>query len=113
MEDTLSQPYLFAAAVYLGIAAALLYAAIRALFRLMGGGRGFVIAADALFLLLLFAVSALCLQRLTHLKVREYTYAGIAAGFALQWAVLHPFAKMIQKKWRDRPKRGKSGGKGT
>ena len=95
MGGILYQPYVFLAALYAGIICGMVYTALAGLRRLLGGGRAVTLIADALFAVLLFAVSSAALAAAVHAPLRPYFFAGILFGFTLFMLAVKPVFKMI------------------
>jgi len=93
MEGTLNQPYILAATMYAGMIAGVVYSVFAVFRRLLSGGKLFLIAADILFVLVLFILAGLTLYAATQMKVRFYHYIGMAIGFALYHFAIAPLAR--------------------
>ncbi|MBQ9941820.1 MAG: hypothetical protein IJP03_02300 [Christensenellaceae bacterium] len=103
MEGTLNQPYLLAAAIYLGMLCGALYS-LFAVLRGCFGGRAFQVVADVLFVLLAFLLCALALYVLCRVKIRLYIFGGIAMGFGVFRAGVRPLIRFLQKSFHKKQK---------
>lgn len=104
MEGTLNQPYVFAAAMYGGMLAGLLYLFFQAIRRLFRMGKWFTIVLDGVFIVFLFSVTALSMYLATHMQLRPYYFVGIGLGFAIFLGGVSPLCRYIYnnfvKFWR-------------
>ena len=94
MEGTLSQPYLFAAAMYVGILGAAIYFLLSWLGKILQK-RAWQIVLDILYSLLVLAAMAGMLYLVADLKVRGFYFIGAGLGFAiycLRWAAFVNFS---------------------
>ena len=82
MEGTLSQPYLFAAAMYVGILGAAIYFLLSWLGKILQK-RAWQIVLDILYSLLVLAAMAGMLYLVADLKVRGFYFIGAGLGFAI------------------------------
>ena len=82
MEGTLSQPYLFAAAMYVGMLGAAVYFLLSWLGKILQK-RVWQITLDIFYSLLALAAMASMLYLVADLKVRGFYFVGAGLGFAI------------------------------
>ena len=97
MDGTLNQPYLLAAAIYAGMLAGVAYSVFQLFRKMLHGGKVFLIAADILFVAVLFVLAAIMLYSACHMKVRPYHYVGMGIGFGMYECAIFPIGKKIWK----------------
>jgi hypothetical protein len=103
MEGTLSQPYLFAAAMYVGILGAAIYFLLSWLGKILQK-RAWQIVLDILYSLLVLAAMAGMLYLVADLKVRGFYFIGAGLGFAIYCLGIKPALGCICKLLRPRGK---------
>ena len=96
MEGTLSQPYLFAAAMYVGILGAAIYFLLSWLGKILQK-RAWQIVLDILYSLLVLAAMAGMLYLVADLKVRGFYFIGAGLGFAIYCLGIKPALGCICK----------------
>ncbi len=97
MDGTLNQPYILAATMYAGMIAGIVYSVFKAFRKLLSGGKAFLIAADILFVVILFVLTVLTMYFASNMKIRPYNFIGVAIGFALYNVAIAPLSKKIGK----------------
>ena len=102
MEGTLSQPYLFAAAMYVGMLGAAVYFLLSWLGKILQK-RVWQITLDIFYSLLALAAMASMLYLVADLTVRGFYFVGAGLGFAIYCLGIKPALGWICKLLR--PKR--------
>ena len=97
-ESTLNQPYVFAAFMYAGMLAGILYSVFKVLRKAFGGGKVVTILTDIVFLCLLAAFSLYVMYLITDIDFRIYHVVGLFLGFVLYTSAINPFLSFIERK---------------
>lgn len=80
---TLSQPYLFAAAVYSGMAVGLVYSVLRRIRHLTKAEKFLSAIFDVIFFLLALSIVALSFYFINGISLEYYIFLGLILGFCM------------------------------
>lgn len=109
MDGTLNQPYLLAAAIYAGMLAGVVYSLFQLVRKAFHGGKLFLVAADILFLAVVFILAAIMLYTACHMKIRPYHYVGMGIGFGMYECAIFPIGRKIFKLFKKNKEIGGQG----
>lgn len=90
MDGTLNQPYLLAAAIYAGMLAGVVYSLFQLVRKAFHGGKLFLVAADILFLAVVFILAAIMLYTACHMKTARTIMWGWGSGLGCMNARFFP-----------------------
>ncbi len=90
MEGTLNQPYVALVNVYVGMALGALHFLLGRLLRVFGRSAAARHIADALFSVLLAGTVVVVFYHVSNFSFRLFYFAGMALGFGLYAAGIHP-----------------------
>ena len=96
MEGTLNQPYLFAAAMYVGMLGAAAYFLLSWLGRILKG-KLWRAVLDVLYSLLMLLAIAGMIYLVADLRVRGFYFLGAGLGFAIYCLGIRPVLQYICK----------------
>jgi len=102
MEGTLSQPYVFAAALYAGMALGMVYSLLRFIRKVCGDGKVLLVVTDVLYAVIITGVTALVCYFTLEMEIRFYCIAAIALGMMLWLMAVRPMAKYVYCKFSRR-----------
>lgn len=96
MEGTLSQPYLFAAAMYVGMLGAAVYFLLSWLGKILKG-KVWRAVLDVLYSLFMLLAIAGMIYLVADLRVRGFYFVGVGLGFAIYCLGIKPVLQYICK----------------
>lgn len=99
-NTTLNQPFLFAAFLYVGMLAGMVYSLARILRQILGRSRAALILTDLIFLAIFAGGILYFLVRFIGFKLRIYYFAGILLGFAFYSIAILPLIRYLNCKFR-------------
>lgn len=109
MGGTLSQPYVFAAAMYAGMLCACLYILLRAIGKIIKINV-LIIVLDGVFALLAVGIVFIALYISSNANLRLYQFIGVILGFVLMNFAIRPiFLQIYEKFHKNIDKRRKKG----
>jgi len=98
-NTTLSQPFLFAAFIYLGMLLGVVYSVLRILRRIFGEKKPVLVLADLLFMAVAGVSVFFAMSRLMEMKLRFYPFLGVLLGFGIYLVAILPLIRYINCKF--------------